>query len=413
MHIQKLPKFLGFVLIYFLASSACAAMAETEVLSENDPEVRFAYKAESVTVPFELTEGGVISLKVRINGKGPFSFILDTGASGNIIITPELARNLDLKKVGLPVIMTGLGEDKVTFSQADVAVVQVGDVDLLNQRVNVGDLSHVIPGFGGILSYDFIKMFDLEIDYQNKTIKLSKFKQLDTDLQRPNSNIIPITMSDDQTPLLKVEIDGREGIFGIDTGSDKGIILFPRFVQCNHLNEKYTTRFSREDKGSIGGVFRTEVARSSNLKIGNFSLPGVLVYLSQQKSGATQESPYDGLIGTRLLKRFTILFSYGNHYVKMTKNDNFDKPDIFSKLGFVFTFPSGNVEKVYPKSLASELGIEADDVVIAIDKEPISALGIAGIRSKIDQAPGTVMKITLKKKNNTLYDVNLILKDIL
>ncbi|MBC7883213.1 MAG: aspartyl protease family protein [Anaerolineae bacterium] len=386
-------------------------MAETEVLSENNPMVRFAYKAESVTLPFELVEGLII-IKVRINGKGPYSFVLDTGASGNIIITSELARSLELKKVGLPVIVTGLGDDTVTFSQADVAVVQVGDADLLNQRVTVGDLSDLIPGFDGILSYNFIKMFDLEIDYQNKTLKLSKFKLLEASAQSANSNRIPITMTEEQTPLLKVEIDGHEGIFGIDTGAHESVILYPRFVQRNSLNEKYTKRFSREGKGSFG-VFRTEVARSSNLKIGSFSLPGLLVHLSQQKSGASQKSPFDGLIGTGLLKRFTILFSYGNAYIKLEKNDNFDKPDVFSKLGFMFTSPSGNVERVYPKSLASELGIEAGDVVISIDKEPISVLGVAGLRNKISQPPGTVIKITLKKKNNTQYEVNLVLKDIL
>jgi len=142
-------------------------------------------------------------------------------------------------------------------------------------------------------------------------------------------------------------------------------------------------------------------------------LPGLLVHLSQQKSGTSQKSPFDGLIGNDLLKRFTILFSYGNRYVKIEKNDNFDKPETFSKLGFAFEFPSGRVSRVYPKTLASELGIEADDVVISIDKELISVLGADGLRNKVAQPPGTVIKITLKKKNNTQYEVNLVLKDIL
>jgi PDZ domain len=315
--------------------------------------------------------------------------------------------------VGVPYIVSGLGEETLTFTQAKAAVVQVGDVDLLNQYLIVAPTADVLSGIDGILGYDFIKMFDLEINYQNKTLKISKAKSLAANAQTPSSDTLPISIADDKIPMIKIEIDGNEGIFEIDTGSRSSVILFPSFIQRNRLNEKYTKRFSKVDEGSIGGPLRSEVARSNILKIGKYSVPSILLNLSQQKSGATQRLPVDGLIGFGVLKRFNIQLSYENRYIKLEKNDNFDKPDIFSKLGFGFESSSGRVYTVYPNSLASRLGVEVDDVVTSIDNESISVLGVEGMQNKIAQTPGTVIKITLKKKNNTTANINLVLKDIL
>jgi hypothetical protein len=37
---------------------------------------------------------------VKVNGHGPFRFILDTGTGGDAFVTPELASLLDLPEAG-------------------------------------------------------------------------------------------------------------------------------------------------------------------------------------------------------------------------------------------------------------------------------------------------------------------------
>jgi glutamine cyclotransferase len=96
MNPRKLVLLLSFALACSLIGNAFTAMAQTTEPSVDEPIVRFAYKAESFTQPFEVINGH-ISIKVRINGKGSFLFVLDTGAGANVV-APEIANSLSLKK---------------------------------------------------------------------------------------------------------------------------------------------------------------------------------------------------------------------------------------------------------------------------------------------------------------------------
>ncbi len=53
-------------------------------------------KAEPIRVPFQLTDTKHILVRVKINNKGPFHFILDTGAP-ILILGTDAAKKLDLK----------------------------------------------------------------------------------------------------------------------------------------------------------------------------------------------------------------------------------------------------------------------------------------------------------------------------
>src|SRR3954463_14557860 len=58
---------------------------------ERDPEVGKTYQ-----VPYRLTETNHFLVRVRINGKGPFNFLVDTGAPAFYVAT-ETARKVGLE----------------------------------------------------------------------------------------------------------------------------------------------------------------------------------------------------------------------------------------------------------------------------------------------------------------------------
>ena len=58
-----------------------------------DPEVGKSYQ-----VPYRVTETNHFLVRVRINGKGPFNFLVDTGAPALYIAT-ETARKIGLEPV--------------------------------------------------------------------------------------------------------------------------------------------------------------------------------------------------------------------------------------------------------------------------------------------------------------------------
>jgi len=125
-------------------------------------------------IPFEyVNDSHLIGVPVQINGKGPYPFVLDTGA-GSTVVTPEFA-----KKLGLDVqvveqgIARGLGGD-MQLSLAKIDSLSVGPSAITNEQVAVIDMTKVSPKGkmleNGIIGYNFLKNFETIIDYPEKRL---------------------------------------------------------------------------------------------------------------------------------------------------------------------------------------------------------------------------------------------------
>ena len=118
--------------------------------------------------PFEyIKDSHLVGVPVVINGKGPYNFVLDTGA-GNTVVTPELATELALDVKPVHGIARGVGGD-VQLELAAVESLSVGNAGISNSQVVVLDLSKVSPKGKlieyGIIGYDFLSKFETVIDY--------------------------------------------------------------------------------------------------------------------------------------------------------------------------------------------------------------------------------------------------------
>lgn len=120
-----------------------------------------------------ISEGHMI-LPVKINGKGPFQFILDTGAS-HICISQQLSEKLKLSGLNSDVMgIHGTFETEIT----ELRSVALGKARRLKLLAAMMDISHVQESLGievdGILGYDFLKKFKILIDYPKKKIQIYK-----------------------------------------------------------------------------------------------------------------------------------------------------------------------------------------------------------------------------------------------
>ncbi|MBZ5720415.1 MAG: retroviral-like aspartic protease family protein [Acidobacteriia bacterium] len=59
-----------------------------------------ANEASAVEIPFT-SDNGVPMVKVMVNGKGPYTFIVDTGEEHLAVINPKIAKDLGLPQVGM------------------------------------------------------------------------------------------------------------------------------------------------------------------------------------------------------------------------------------------------------------------------------------------------------------------------
>src|SRR6266436_1382668 len=148
-------------------------------------------------VKFRLAGGGqpLILLPVQVNGRGPFQFILDTGA-GTSLLSSELAKQLEVKVVGSKEGQSAGG--KVSVSLAKVDSLAVGETKLHDVDVGVVDLAQIGKTVGakidGDLGYNFLKHFRVTIDYRDCEIRFDDPTRLES-FGRSAKTEVPIRLA--------------------------------------------------------------------------------------------------------------------------------------------------------------------------------------------------------------------------
>ncbi len=269
----------------------------------------FPEGAPSVTIPIRY-HGGHIRLTATINGIKKARFVLDSGASANIMHQP-LTAELHLPVVGsLPV--RGLGG----FEQIDLVrtdSISVGELTLYNQVAGSIDLSLLNrPGtdreaFGGLLGYDFLSRFPILISYRESTLTVFNPEQFTP----PEGGVeigFHLTML---VPTVKGELNGIPGDFLVDLGNTLGLIIHRDFARKHQLDEKLDdVRDNPTTLTGIGGGLSGKTAYAAVFKMGDILLQSLRVILPDSSAGLTGSYELAGNIGNMVLENFDVLFDY-------------------------------------------------------------------------------------------------------
>src|SRR3954467_7033135 len=125
----------------------------------------------SFTVPFRLVDNRVF-IETKLNGKGPFSLILDTGASGTVM--RSAAQRLCLK-VEHESQQRGVGEKTVTSGETHLNELQIGDAHFYDLDIGVLADDDTPEVFGtqpldGIVGLEIFQHFVVKHDYIHKLL---------------------------------------------------------------------------------------------------------------------------------------------------------------------------------------------------------------------------------------------------
>lgn len=137
---------------------------------------------ETCQTKFRVEEGTRIVVPVRINERGPYQFLLDTGAAVTMI-DEAVARRIPLKPMATISLTTITGVVRIPL--APVESLSLGDGIVNQMKVVFCDLSNIYSfnaGIHGVLAQDFLSNFNFLINRKEKTIRFEKGGELQSAL---------------------------------------------------------------------------------------------------------------------------------------------------------------------------------------------------------------------------------------
>jgi hypothetical protein len=362
----------------------------------------FAKGRNEASFPFRLL--GQPYIKVNINGH---AFWLALDSNGVNFLTAAAAKAAGIKSQGH---FAGQGAGENTF-KAGFATIKTltlgGKVTLHDQVFKVASLPSLAGSiFAGAIGHPLFRRFVVRLDYADKTVTLIRphdFKVMDADTP------VPFTFGGmlGTSPLVRGSVDGIPGHFTIDTGNGASLYLLTPFSKQHDLYSRYRTTPEVRLPGAPGGALSGHFARAGALMIGAVAVHHPVALLTTMKGGAFTNTNVAGNVGNKILKRFTVTFDEANQMMYLKPNKNYGKPMPFDRTGMRLRFKDGHftVATVWKDGPAARAGLEAGDVIAAVNGKTAAQLGLAAyarmFRKVLHDVPGTQIKLTIGKGKNT------------
>ena len=189
-----------------------------------DPEPLFA-------APTRLDRIGRVMTAVMVNGKGPFRFVIDTGASRSTL-APHLARALNLNaSVGRNVMLNGVtGAAEVPTVAVDS--LEIGELKFLKQDLPV-IFTSIMGNADGILGVAGFKDERIDVDFKRDRVSV-----LTSNGRRPHYSMVTARAQRNDNGLMIVDVRVGRRVKAkavIDTGAERTL---GNLALQNELNKK-------------------------------------------------------------------------------------------------------------------------------------------------------------------------------
>jgi predicted aspartyl protease len=138
--------------------------------------------APLAVIPYKVTSEGALTIDVLVNGRGPYPFIVDTGATLTIVFE-NLARRAELARVDRPALRVLSISGAKTFEPFKIGDLFAGAL-LAEDHVGVvledWDFPRETPA--GIIGLDILEKFAVAFDVRNRTLSFYEHDGLPPEL---------------------------------------------------------------------------------------------------------------------------------------------------------------------------------------------------------------------------------------
>lgn len=387
-------------------------------------------RAKHTTFKFD-TQRNLIIVAARLNGSGPYHFLLDTGVSTSLLTNSALGDSLHLTR-GEELRVVGAGGEDTPLRAYRTSEVRVELPGLVAPRMSwllLSDDALNLSGYAGtridgILGAELFQSMVVTIWPMRGELVChapARYRaphrgwvSLPLHLNRGKAYVeagieqLPLAEGTDPAPLpLRLVLDTGAGhALSLETNADRRLHLPP-----GHL---------RADLGrGLGGIVRGSIGRVGAIRLGRYRLPRVLT--SFPDSGQVHQrlrvhdAPRQGNLGFELLKRFNCIIDYPHQRLLLRPNANSRQPfeHDMSGLSIVAAGPGYRyyqVQSVEAGSPAEAAGIVPEEELLAINLLPTGVLPLTEITRLLRAKDGQRLLLVLRRPDGELHSVSLQLR---
>ncbi len=372
-------------------------------LSVNDTSAQkfeFPGKRKKEIVPFKMVKNLMI-IKLMVNGKGPFNFVLDTGVGIFLISDPKLIDSVAIKNLrSINITGFGDGEPLSAFVTPSIDVgfgsTSAKGLSAAILKKDVFELSNYVGmPVHGLIGYEFFSSFIVKINFTLNTLTI----------YRPETNYIPRKgyrvplMIEDRKPYLisSIQLDSGEKIAAkliLDTGAGH-----PLSLETNRGIPFEVPKLNIAGNLGIGltGPISGYISRVASITLGKYTMRNVITaFPNYEDVGSKVYSvSRNGNMGITILKRFNVVFDYNESALYIRPSIVLNEPFEHDMSGLELTSAGEKFERVFvsrvePGSSADEAGLRKDDEILAINFKPVAQMTPSEIdnlfRSKPDRS---------------------------
>jgi predicted aspartyl protease len=254
------------------------------------------------TIRFQLDKTFGMHVQAQVNGSAPLDFLVDTGA-GAVVLTAAARQRVPLRTDGQAQNAGTDGRRAVPTSSGNVLEI----AGLRWPRVSLLTIDYAGgAAFDGVLGWVAFENRIVEIDYERRYLVIH------TKLPALAAEYAPAELRlRNGLPFIKCTLtaggQASEGWFDLDTGSDGGLVVGQRFAAAHGLTTGLWRLGTAEASGSAGGVVRQTIVALPKLKIGDYELYQLPLFINEQDPAGAAIAEN---IGSSILKRFNLVLDF-------------------------------------------------------------------------------------------------------
>lgn len=160
-----------------------------------------------------------IFVTVYVNNTGPYTFILDTGAS-SAVVSPRISQQFPESVFGITTTSAGPGTPSIESPLFRIDTLDMGDIRFELVRATVIDLDEPFRNVGfvvdGVVGLPLFEPVALTLDYPGRKIRVQTGVLPAAD----NCGIFPVQKTDTNLLMMWISVAGRSEQALIDTGNN-------------------------------------------------------------------------------------------------------------------------------------------------------------------------------------------------